>query len=196
LGEVTTWHGAPDGYSDLVVSSTCDVLDDDDDSSDVSTGGKASCEAKATKLGLSELNQVTGHSVVMSFVHNKRHPDQNPLVPAIGICGNSGTYVASLYDCHKDILLHLHVVQWLDRDGKLVESAVVLLWLLLHHKLFLRPLADASKCYKSGLQEIFKITGVLDKYQALDTHNKLGWVHYDYQMPYDLRKTIEFEPCM
>jgi len=195
MGSIETWHGAPDGCSDLVVSSTGDVDDDEDDRSDVSTGGKASVEAKAINLGVAELNQVTGHSVVMSFIHINRHPDQNCLVPAIGMCGKSGTYVASLYDCHKDILLHLHPVQWL-KKGNFVESAIFLLWLLLHHKHFLCFLADASKIYKSGLSEIFRSTGVLGQYQSLNRYDKFSWVCQD-NLPEDLNnEAVEFEPCI
>ena len=193
MGSIATWHGAPDGYSDLVVSSTGGV-DDEDDLSDVSTVGKASVEAKLIKLGVAELNQVTGHSVVMSFIHLNRHPDQNSLIPAIGICGRSGTYVASLYDCHKDILLHLHPVQWL-KSGNFVESAIFLLWLILHHKYFLCFLADATEIYKSGLSEIFRNTGVLGYYQSLNRHDKFSWICQD-NLPEDLNQTIEVEPCM
>ena len=164
MGEANTWRGAPDGYCDVVVTNTTE--DEDDSDSDVSSGGKATCEAKRVNLGLGDLNQVTGHSVVMSFVHFNRHPDQNSLVPAIGICGKFREFVASLYDCHRDVLLYLHPVQWLNSSGSFDESAIVLLWLLLHHKLFLCRLSDATECYKSGLQEISRQAGVLQNYQS------------------------------
>ena len=144
-------------------------------------------------LGIGELNQVVGHSVVMSFIHSNRHPEQNSLIPALGISGKDRTIIASLYDCHMDILFHLHPVLWLNEDGTFTESVVVLLWLLLHHKLFLCKLIDSCISYKSGLIDLFKNTNVLHTYQALNDYNIFGWLNK--QIPQD-GKEIEFKPCV
>ena len=83
MGEANTWRGAPDGYCDVVVTNTTE--DEDDSNSDVSSGRKATCEAKRVNLGLGDLNQVTGHSVVMSFV---RHQTKIPLSQLLAYVGN------------------------------------------------------------------------------------------------------------
>ena len=98
-------------------------------------------------------------------------------MPAIGISGKDGAFIASLYDCHMDILLHLHPVLWLNEDGSFTESVVALLWLLLHHKLFLYKFIDFCINYKSGLIDLFKNTNVLHTYrlyQALSDYTIFG----------------------
>ena len=92
-----------------------------------------------------------------------------------------------------DILLHLHPVLWLNEDSTFTESVVVLLWLLLHHKLFLCKLVDSCISYKSGLIDLFKNTNVPHTYQALSDYTIFGWLKK--QMPRDV-KEIEFEPCV
>jgi len=193
MGETTTWHGDPDGYCDLLPVKDITAKEDDQDS-DASSGGKATFEAKVASLGITELNQVTGHAVVMSFIHTNRHPAQNVLIPALGISGRSGEFVAALYDCHRDVLLHLHPIQWL-HDGKFMESAILLLWLFLHHKIFLCRLSDVTECYKSGLLEIFNNAGTLSSYQKLKRHNMISWLKK--QWPQDSREIAnESEPWM
>ena len=84
----------------------------------------------------------------MSFIHANRHPAQNALIPALGISGGSGEFIAALYDCRRDVLLHLKPVVWF-HEGRFMESAIFLLWLFLHHKIFLSRLADVTEGYKS-----------------------------------------------
>jgi len=168
MGETTTWHDAPDGYCDLlpVIDATSKENNQDDQDSDAaSSGGKTTFKAKVDSLRIEELNQVTGHAVVMSFAHANRHPAQNALILALGISGRSGEFIAALYNCHRDVLLHLKPVQWLC-DDKFIESVIFLLWLFLH-KIFLSRLADITEDYKSGLTEMFKNIGALLSYQRL-----------------------------
>ena len=92
MGVTTTWRGAPDGCCDLlpVIDATSKENNQDDQDSDASSGGKTTIEAKVKSLEIAELNQVTRHAVVMSFIHANRHPAQNALIPALGISGGSG----------------------------------------------------------------------------------------------------------
>ena len=186
MGETTTWHGAPDSLP--VIDATSKENNQDDQDSDASSGGKTTIEAKVKSLEIAELNQVTGHAVMMSFVHANRHPAQNALIPALGISGGSGEFIVALYDCHRDVLLHL---VWF-REGKFMESAIFLLWLFLHHKIFLSRLADVTEGYKSGLIEMFKKTGSLLSYQRLKRHDLFSWVQE--QWPEDAMN--ELEPCV
>ena len=75
-------------------------------SSEESSGGKTSYKAK-TEFSQDSVDQLLGHAVVTSFVHGNRHPNQNPLVPAVGISCLEGEVMALLYDCRKDALLLL-----------------------------------------------------------------------------------------
>ena len=123
MGETTTWHGAPDGCCDIDATSKENNQDDQD--SDAFSGGKTTIEAKVKSLEIAELNQVTGHAVMMSLIHANRYPAQNALIPALGISGGSGEFIAALYDCRRDVLLHLKPVVWF-HEGRFMESAIFL----------------------------------------------------------------------
>ena len=125
-------------------------------------------EAKKSQLEITDINQVVGHAVIMSFIHHIRHPLQCTMVPAIGI-SCSGHFAAVLYDCESDILLHLHPVMWWDHSTyQFVETGVTLLWLLIHHSLFLTNHEINSTC-KSNLSAIFASN--LPNFQWLDEYD-------------------------
>ena len=54
------------------------------------------------------IDQIFGQPVVASFIHRNRHPEQNALIPAIGLAGVDGHVMAVLYDCNTDRALHIH----------------------------------------------------------------------------------------
>ena len=116
MGTFATWRGAPDCLCDVtpVVNMPFKDYTDSDSDSVRSFGGKVTVEAKRSSLNFSDLNQIVGHAVMMSFIHHRRHPSQGPAVPTIGISCGSGEFNAALYDCVNDILLRLHPVIWWD----------------------------------------------------------------------------------
>ena len=73
-----------------------------------------------------------------------------------------------------------------------MEFAIFLLWLFLHHKIFLSRLADVTEDYKSGLIKIFTETGALLSYQRLKRHDMFSWVQE--QWPEDAIN--ELDPCV
>ena len=128
------------------------------------------------------VHQVSAEAVVSSFIHNNRHPEQNPLVPAVGIAMLEGCVMSAMYDGKLDILLTSSKVRWLETDERhLVKTGVVFLWLLLHHQLFLRNLeGNSSKMRQSGLLKIFHDAHALQAYEQLDSNNVHEWPPRDW----------------
>ena len=122
-----------------------------------------------------DIDQVIGHAVVASFVHHKRHPQQNPLIPSVGISSEGGV-IAALYDCQSDVLLSRPPeVTWLNRqDRTLDRCGVVLLWLLLHHSLFLKRLSGVN-LKRAELLRNFANGGALEHYLNLASHHVASW---------------------
>ena len=173
MGTSATWHGAPDCLCDVtpVVNMP---FEDDTDSDSNSSGGKVTVDAKRYSLNFSDLNQIVGHAVVMSFIHHRRHPSQGPAVPAIGISCGSGEFNAALYDCVNDILLHLQPIIWWDqKNNEFDEAAVTLLWLLINHKLFFTDCCVTDAACKAGLSTV--LAQNLSKFQQLDTYDACTW---------------------
>ena len=107
IGTDLTWHGAPDCRADVDILNVDQLAPDDDDASDTeNTGGKTPIEGKHGCLSPRHLHQVIGNVVTYAFVHRKRHPDQNPLVPAVGISGSYGEMLLAFYDPVLDVLIH------------------------------------------------------------------------------------------
>ena len=105
--------------------------------SDSSDGKRSPIEAKV-RLKDDDLKQVVGQAVVSSFINHSRHPNQTAMIPSIGLA--KGEIVAALYDCRSDILLVLHPpIEWFSTGRKLFDvGGLVVLWALLHHKLFVK----------------------------------------------------------
>ena len=102
----------------------------------------------------------------------------NALIPAVGISGLEGCVMAVLYDCREDILLTSERVSWLEVDDQqLSRPGIFLLWLLLHHKLFMKPLDKDSieELEVAGLLKIFTESKALDDYKKLNSHNVSNW---------------------
>ena len=107
-----------------------------DSESESSSGGKTNIEAKL-KLKPQHIDQLVAQTVVSSHIHYNRHPNQNPLIPAVGISGVNGELVAILYDCVRDLLFQVVALTWLDVSAGCLNTPVIfMLWLLLHHRLF------------------------------------------------------------
>ena len=178
MGSHQTWHGIPDGRTDWVslqiVSRDTEARTDSD--SELSAGGKTMLEAK-NEFTVGDIDQITAQAVVSSFTHHFRHREQNPLIPAIGIAAIEGSLVIVMYDCEQDVLLTSDHVQWLDMDERqLSREGVVLLWLTIHHRLFLKNLAEfENQLQAAGLHRIFREAGALHEYQTLDYYYTKDW---------------------
>ena len=171
IGSPLTWHGAPDGRCEIDLVNV-DVVDQDDDSS----GTKTPIEMKHAVFNRASINQLLGNVVVYSFVQNRRHPSLNPFVPAVGLSGNQGSLVLSLYDCSSDIMLHSRPIMWLDfRAGQFKLEGILLLWLALHHRLFLKRVTGDEPC--SGLHERLRRDGALAHFQALYSMSVKHWLN-------------------
>ena len=119
-----------------------------------SSGAKTLIEMKRPPLNSAHLNQVIGNSVTYSFVHKNRHPTQNTLVPVVGISGSTGKLLMAAYDCARDVLIYTQPHPWFNtRTAAFVEDGLLLLWLCLHHRIFLKELSGSKPCsgYMGGL---------------------------------------------
>ena len=111
-----------------------------------------------------------------SHIHYNRHPNQNPLIPAVGISGVNGELVAILYDCVRDLLFQVVALTWLDVSAGCLNTPVVfMLWLLLHHRLFLKELPADGPLPRANLQKIFETGGAIPHYQNLKDYSICRW---------------------
>ena len=185
MGTRLTWRGAPDCRCNVDVICADKVIEDESsgesdsdgggDSSCSSSGAKTTVEGKKANLGPYEMNQVVGHAVTFGFVHNNRHRLQNPFIPALGISGDRCTLMAAFYCPVKDVLIHFlpDEVQWFDiKNRSLVQEGVFVLWLIVHHALFLKRLSGHE--IRSNLHDQFS-PETLAHFRALRECNKEGW---------------------
>ena len=169
MGTTLTWHGAPDGRSEIDFINV-DLTDDDDESA----GAKTPIEMKMDSWHYQNMNQVLGNAVVYSFVANTRHPRLNPLVPVLGLSGTRGQLVIAAYDARCDVLIYSNPITWLDlRSSSFRLEGLLILWLALHHRLFLRQVVGDEPA--SGLQNILDQAGALHRYRQLASMNVKGW---------------------
>lgn len=175
VGDNSTWHGAPDGRADWAPVHS---VESDSDESEVdqsqSPGRKTSYEAKRT-FRSDDIDQLVAHAVITSYVHSNRHPEQNHLIPAIAVSGLDGEVMAIMYDSYHDVMLHIHPLNWIDVTNNLyVDCGVFILWLLLHHRLFLRGISQFD-LPKAQLVNIFTQLNVLGHYKSLTNYNVVDW---------------------
>ena len=106
---------------------------------------------------MDDVDQIVAQSVVSSFIHNTRHPEQNPLIPSVGISTFERKVMAVFYDPYLDVLLLSSKIKWLEEEEQCFSKpGVVFLWLLRHHQLFLKSLdACQEQLEKSGLVRSF-----------------------------------------
>ena len=194
IGSSKTWHGFPDALIDSAPLYYIREEGDGSDSDSESWGGKVTCEAKQSFKG-NFFDQVLGHAVVSSFIHFNRHPSQNSLIPALAISGVGGEVAAVIYDCCRDVGLKLGPIQWLDVQNRcLVSEGLFLMWLLLHHRIFLMKLSERATFPTVGLRVIFDGADMLQNYTELNTfvvgQNKMEetWKQFRRSMPRDALK--------
>ena len=120
MGSGLTWRGTPDGRADFAPVSIVrrsSLEGQSDSESEQSTGGKTVYEAKRD-FGGKDVDQLVAQVVVSSFIHKKRHKEQNTLTPAVGLSMLEGSLVAAMYDSKLDIVFTSDQVQWLDMDER------------------------------------------------------------------------------
>ena len=184
MGTPLTWHGMPDARCLTVdlLSATYDYWDEREKSS-------TAIDGKYNVLSLGGLSQVTGHTVVTSFVHCNTFSKEHHLLPALLI--NSWDIAAAIYDAEFDVLLHILSLRW--RQGRRLRKAYVcLLWLILHHRLFIRPLSDGWKRKRSGLCDIFTNACAIDEYRQLRSTTVKMWTTFSF--PEKKRQTSQPPP--
>ena len=199
IGTIHTWHGAPDARCDVDV----DIVDVDllargntidENLSDSSTGAKTGIEMNSGSLGVRARNQVIGNVVTYSFVHNNRHPSQNPLVPVLGLSGSRGTVMIALYNAVKDVLLYSNPCTWLHHDkARFSHQGLLLIWLALHHHFLLNRVTGDIK---SRLHERYETDGVLEVYKMITQTNRQDWpsIELDYTVNSSGSDSSEDEP--
>ena len=158
--------------TDIVTSFSFDALTDHCRSATTVDGN--------LDLNIKGLNQVTGNAVVSSFIHRHEFPGYNHLVPAILIGGTE--FAVAMYDVEHDIVAHVLRLPWRNKTA-LQRDGVFLLWLFLHHKLFLRPLGPAMLRNKSGLQQILEVGQSLTDFLVLNCTPQTSWLGVGYPQP-------------
>lgn len=95
---------------------------------------------------------------------------------------NAVELAIAVYDAEFDILLHILPIAWREKLH-LREPAIVVLWLAIHYRLFLRPPNDQLKLHKSGLYKILSHANALSDYRMLDARSVRSWVGLTYPNP-------------
>lgn len=192
MGNSKVWHGSPDGLCDITPLTTlrgggADIDTESGAESDVFSGTKSVIEGKR-EFSPTDMNQLIGEAVVMSYIHNKRHSNQPGLVPALGLA--LGNVMVAMYDSTRDILLLLLPTVWFKGEVISKEKSydlvwLVILWTMLHHQLFVNEsvLGQMPDGYKSSLKQQFQAYGVLDIYQELKSDRIAVWPWKQYPPP-------------
>lgn len=139
------------------------------------SGAKTLVEAKLGQLGGRYLNQIMGNTVTYGFIHQNHHPQHNPLVPIVSVSsGNGSLIIVMMYDHTLDVLIYTHPQIQLNRNsGKLMAEGIVLLWLVLHHSLFLKRLKGDEA--KSGLHDRFQHDDAMQHFMFLSKMDVSHW---------------------
>ena len=177
MGTSLTWHGSPDARTNWVPVTQCRRHKFESDSSSDSECSSGGIEAKK-QLQPTDLDQLMAQAVVSSYIHHNRHPEQNPLIPALAVSGVNGEMIAILYDCVNDILFQITPLTWLDMHTRqLVPPTVVLMWLILNHRLFLRTLSTEARSTlpTANLRCLFERAHALAHYERLTDYAVYDW---------------------
>ena len=117
------------------------------------------CRSKKADVNITQMNQVVGHAVVTSFIHKYRHK-------ALSLSCETGEFVA-FYDYIDDILLHLLPIKWNNYSELCTfdEGGNTLLWLIVHHRLYLSN--NTIEDYNPTLLNTFIFQNVLRIFHSL-----------------------------
>ena len=109
------------------------------------------------------LSQLFGTTVTYSFVMRNIQPGKNPLVPALFI--NKTKFQNCLYDCESDYLIPSGI-KYFVKNGHLSRSGVVLLWMCVNHRFFLKHIHHPNY-YKSTIQSQLAACKKLSEFRKL-----------------------------
>ena len=144
MGEKRGWHG----YGNLLASPTPHL--------DWSTFITTTSEEYDISLRIDSkphpkyLNQAIGETIMHSFVRHNLHSEKQRMVP--GLLLSRSSFWVILYDCVADILLVSDCIPFI-RDSVVYTPAIAVLWLVLHHGMFMNKNAvteDSRQKYESG----------------------------------------------
>ena len=62
----------------------------------------------------------------------------------------------------------------------LQKASVCFLWMVLHHRLFIQPLAKAWNGKRSGLADIFTRASVMEEYRRLTSTSVKNWTKFNF----------------
>ena len=169
MGSSNTWHGTPDVRvrGAEIISNEDEEEDDDDDCSSTATDGATTTIEARRVLKKKNLSQAVGTCVVSSFIERNLHPDKQTAVPTIVI--GQHRFQVCLYDCEHDILLVSSPILLAHPKERLSRHALLLLWLVINHRLFLQPLSNIdslTSTIKSRLKENERLSyfnGLIEK---------------------------------
>ncbi|XP_065836613.1 uncharacterized protein [Oscarella lobularis] len=189
MGEKRCWHG----HGDLLASPTPHF-----GSTFITTTSKSLLDSQGEACpDQKHLNQAIGQTIMYSFVHHNLHPEQQSLVP--GVLLSRSSFWVLLYDCVADVLLVSDSVPLFISDSTVLTRAIAVLWLVLHHKLFLNKNAvteDARQKYESGFLREAKSQKTLRYYKREKSYTKKRFVPVESEMPKGPVKRKAFEgPC-
>ena len=146
MGEKRCWHG----HGNLLASPTPRL----DWSTFITTS--ATSEDNDIFLGIDSkpdqkyLNQAIGETIMHSFVRHNLHSAKQSMVP--GLLLSRSSFWVILYDCVADTLLVSDCIPFI-RDSVVYTPAIAVLWLVLHHGMFMNKNAvteDSREKYESG----------------------------------------------
>jgi len=146
MGTMDVWHGEPDcrlrvepcstnvvkaRKSQVKCSEVSTSADSDLDSSPSTDGQSTNAEAKL-HMHTSNLSQLISTTVTAAFTERNRHRDTK-FTPCILI--DRSQFVFSVYSPEQDYLFVSEKVRYIDDSNVPIASAVLLIWIILHHRL-------------------------------------------------------------
>jgi hypothetical protein len=108
----------------------------------------------------------------------------------LGLSGGQGKLIVVFYDPVANVLIYMLPESWIDmRTWRFSLGGLLLIWLVLHHTLFLKPLTGEEP--PSGLLDRLSRDGVLNRYRELKRLNRESWhpVEFHYSAPSRRKRT-------
>lgn len=119
--------------------------------------GRAIIEVKKSLQNPMVEDQAVSQTVVFSFIQEKKYPLTHSFVPNILISPNEFRVI--MYDATNDILICSQPL-YIFKGKSLNESAIIILWMVLHYGLFLKK---ESSPFKNGDTKFKHLKALFDK---------------------------------
>lgn len=164
IGNKSVWYGRidvifqsaegdlADNLSNLNIQAEDDSEDDEEETPDEPPVGESIVEVKK-RFAYHSMNQALAQTIVFSCLKKKSALQcNNHMVPNIVISKKKIKIL--MYDAEKDVLLYSRSISLFDSQRKLSSIAIVVLWMVLHYRLFCSGFSgvdrDAIEMCKSG----------------------------------------------